>query len=140
MHNIPIDITKRFTFEASHRLENYKGKCNRYHGHSYVLEVTVRGVPNKQGLVMDFGELGKLVNEVIIEKCDHWNLNKTMPLVYSMRDNTTCENMLVAFWWALDHLILENYDGVVLQRLRLWETADNYAELTREMVYNDSQN
>lgn len=136
-HKIPVNITKKFKFESSHRLVNYKGKCNRYHGHSYVLEVTVEGIPNKQGLVMDFGELKKIVNELIIKKCDHWNLNKTMPLIYSMHENTTCENMIVAFWYTLDHYILENYEGIFLKKLKLWETDSSYAELTREMVYSE---
>ena len=72
-----IRLTKEFNFEASHALWNYDGKCKNLHGHSYILFVTVIGSPIKDsqnvknGMVMDFGDLKKLVNELIVDKFDH---------------------------------------------------------------------
>lgn len=72
-----IRITKEFRFEAAHVLHNYDGLCQFLHGHSYRLFVTVIGNPiedqdnPKYGMVMDFGDLKKMIKKEIIEKFDH---------------------------------------------------------------------
>ena len=72
-----IRLTKEFTFEAAHALEGYDGLCREIHGHSYRLFVTVKGTPcadesnPKFGMVMDFGELKRIVNEQILSRLDH---------------------------------------------------------------------
>lgn len=137
MHNIPVKLVKEgFSFEACHSLVEYEGACNRLHGHSYKMTVAVEGVPKNDGLVIDFKYLKNIVNEVIIDKVDHYNLNEVMPTEFSLQGNTTCENMIVAFWYALDHEITERFEGVKLSELKLWETENSFAVLTREMVYN----
>lgn len=135
--NIPVRLVKSgFKFESSHRLMNYKGACAKWHGHSYKMTVAVEGVPNPEsGLTADFKDLKAIVNETIINEVDHSNLNKTMTK-FSLDGNTTCENMIIAFWWALDHAISEAMPGVNLVELKLWETEDSHAILTRDMVYN----
>jgi 6-pyruvoyltetrahydropterin/6-carboxytetrahydropterin synthase len=138
-NNVPVRIAKAgFSFEACHSLaENYVGPCSRMHGHSYKLSVEVEGVPDPDtGMVMDFKVLKKMVNENIIDKVDHQNLNEIMPEQFSLPGNTTCEKMIVAFWWALDHDLMDM--GVKLVKLKLWETEDSHAGLTREMVYSAS--
>ena len=81
-----IRITKKFRFEAAHALYGYDGKCKNIHGHNYNLFVTVIGVPVsdnsnvKCGMVMDFGDLKKIVNSEVIEKFDHSVIfNKNSP-------------------------------------------------------------
>lgn len=72
-----IRITKIFTFETAHVLYNYDGKCKNMHGHSYKLFVTVKGNPindlenPKNGMVVDFGDIKKIVKEEIIDVWDH---------------------------------------------------------------------
>jgi 6-pyruvoyltetrahydropterin/6-carboxytetrahydropterin synthase len=72
-----IRITKQFTFETGHALYGYDGKCRNVHGHSYKLSVTVIGTPIedtsnvKYGMVIDFGDLKKIVNEEIVDIFDH---------------------------------------------------------------------
>ncbi|CAG0907961.1 unnamed protein product, partial [Cyprideis torosa] len=72
-----IRITKHFDFETAHALYGYDGKCKNIHGHSYHLHVTVIGTPiedpdhPKNGMVMDFGDLKKIVKEEIVVKFDH---------------------------------------------------------------------
>lgn len=136
---IPVRVVKDgFSFESSHRLaENYVGPCSNWHGHSYKMSIAVEGVPDEAtGMVIDFKQLKSVVNEVIIEHVDHKNLNNVMPKVFSLKGNTTCEKMVVAFWWALDHEISERFPGVKLAEIKLWETEHSHAILTREMVYN----
>ena len=72
-----IRITKQFTFETGHALYGYDGKCRNVHGHSYKLSVTVIGTPItdtsnvKLGMVIDFGDLKKIVKEEIVDPFDH---------------------------------------------------------------------
>ena len=72
-----IRITKQFSFETGHALYGYDGKCRNVHGHSYKLSVTVNGTPIndttnvKYGMVIDFGDLKKIVKEEIVYVFDH---------------------------------------------------------------------
>ena len=72
-----IRITKEFKFETGHALYGYDGLCKNVHGHSYKLSVTLLGTPItdpdhvKFGMVMDFGDLKKIVNETIVTPFDH---------------------------------------------------------------------
>ena len=61
----------------AHALEGYDGLCRHLHGHSYKLFVTVSGTPcddpqnPKYGMVMDFGDLKRIVNRLVVEPYDH---------------------------------------------------------------------
>ncbi|MBR4994978.1 MAG: 6-carboxytetrahydropterin synthase [Alistipes sp.] len=140
-----IRLTKEFTFEAAHFLEGYDGACREIHGHSYKLYVTIKGEPlndeynPKQGMVMDFGLLKRIVGEQIVSQFDHAfvvrrtdygeQLNNWLGDNYSnivMVDyQPTCENMLSDF---AERLLESLPDEVELYSLRLHETASSYAE------------
>ena len=74
-----VFVTRKAHFNAAHRLHNFKsddwnaqtfGKCNypNWHGHNYIIEVTVAGVPNKEnGYVIDLGKLKEIMEERILE-------------------------------------------------------------------------
>lgn len=72
-----IRITKDFRFETGHALYGYDGKCKNIHGHNFKLSVTVTGSPitdkshSKYGMVIDFSDLKKIINEEIINVYDH---------------------------------------------------------------------
>jgi 6-pyruvoyltetrahydropterin/6-carboxytetrahydropterin synthase len=72
-----IRVTKEFTFEMAHALLGYDGSCKYVHGHSYGLSVTVIGAPleedgnPKLGMVIDFGDLKKIVKETVVDIFDH---------------------------------------------------------------------
>jgi 6-pyruvoyltetrahydropterin/6-carboxytetrahydropterin synthase len=72
-----IRVTKQFTFEMAHALLGYDGSCKYVHGHSYGLSVTVIGEPTKEdgnpklGMVIDFGDLKKIVKETVVDVFDH---------------------------------------------------------------------
>jgi len=125
-----MEITKAFEIHASHRLNNSElsegenkelfGKCNNLpnHGHSFILEVTVYGnVDKRSGMVINFADLKKIVNEKIIEPLDHHFINEVEP--YS-RFITTCENMLACMW----QILKSELPG--LKRLKLYETSTSY--------------
>ena len=72
-----VRITKEFKFEAGHALFGHDGLCKNVHGHSYKLSVTLIGQPIedksnvKFGMVMDFSDLKKIVNELVVKPFDH---------------------------------------------------------------------
>lgn len=139
-----IRVTKEFPFEMSHVLWNYDGPCRNVHGHSYRLFVTVTGRPvedpesPKNGMVMDFTVLKKIVRDEIVSKFDHSVvLNKKydsarLETLTSMLGNAvlvdyqpTCENMVADFATRISARLPE---GVTLFSLKLYETATSYAE------------
>lgn len=140
-----IRITKHFDFESAHALYGYDGKCKNIHGHSYHLHVTVIGEPieddknPKNGMVMDFGDLKVIVLNEIVTKFDHAVvLNNNSPhreLAKTINDHAhkvvlvpyqpTSENMLIDFAERIQKHLPEN---VLLHSLKLYETANSYAE------------
>mgnify|MGYP003643368419 FL=1 len=80
-------LTKRVRFEASHVLPNHEGKCGRIHGHSWVVEVEVRGVRLHMegpvaGMIMDFSHIGGWLQSLVDEFLDHQHLNDTTGLTH----------------------------------------------------------
>ena len=140
-----IRITKHFDFETAHALYGYDGKCKNVHGHSYQLYVTVIGQPIndashvKNGMVLDFGDLKKIVNQEIVDIFDHATvLNKNSPhkeLAEKIRPHSpkvilvdyqpTSENMIVDFAKLIRAKLPES---VKLHSLKLYETQNSYAE------------
>lgn len=139
-----VRVTKEFRFEMAHALWNYDGLCKNIHGHSYILYVTIKGEPIsnindvKYGMVMDFGDLKKIVNESIVNKMDHSlvisehskheHLLQTEQMFdrrHILNYQPTCENMVIDFSERIIKLLPDN---IKLQSLRLFETATSYAE------------
>ncbi|MDI3534002.1 MAG: 6-pyruvoyltetrahydropterin/6-carboxytetrahydropterin synthase [Thermosediminibacterales bacterium] len=118
-----IEVTKVFTFDSAHNLEQYHGKCESLHGHTYKLEITVKGPVDDEGMVIDFLELKNIVDKKIINKVDHQYLNKVFPF------NTTCENIITWIWETLEKEFKDR--SCWLERVKLWETPTNYAVLSK---------
>jgi len=122
-------ITKKFRFEAAHHLPGHHGKCARPHGHSYRLEITIRGpikdAPGESdhGMVMDFGDLSQIVKNSVIESLDHQDLNVVTEF------HTTAENLA---HWIWDELIASGLSEALLYRIRLWETNSCFVEITQQ--------
>ena len=144
-----IRITKIFSFETAHILDGYDGKCKNVHGHSYKLFVTLKGVPiddihhEKNGMVMDFGDLKSIVNEEIVDVWDHAimlnalsphqilgkDLEKQGHKVIYCNYQPTCENMLYDIAKKIKSR-LPNH--VQLVYLKLHETENSYGEWLAE--------
>lgn len=140
-----IRLTKEFSFESAHSLEGYDGNCSEIHGHSYRLFVTVIGEPiadtssPKFGMVMDFGDLKRIVNKVVVDRLDHslvlkksannHELIATLQKYYSRIEHVdyqpTCENMVSHFATDIAAMLPV---GVELLSIKLHETATSYAE------------
>src|SRR6185295_4879994 len=93
-----VELSKQFTFEAAHSLPNVPAghKCARLHGHSFRVEVTVKGpVDPRTGWLMDFAEL-KALFKPLEEQLDHRHLNEIPGL-----ENSTSENIARWIWQRL---------------------------------------
>ncbi|UII77745.1 6-carboxytetrahydropterin synthase [Flagellimonas sp. HMM57] len=140
-----IRITKQFSFETGHALYGYDGKCRNVHGHSYKLSVTVIGTPItdtthvKLGMVVDFGDLKKIVKEEIVDKFDHATVfNKNTPHVELAKElserghnvilanyQPTSENMVIDFAEKIKNRLPED---IKLHAIKLQETETSFAE------------
>lgn len=127
-------LTRRYWFSASHRLhcdsmteeENRSvyGKCNNPHGHghNYALEVTVGGSVNpKTGMVCDLVELDQFVDEKIVQRFGHENLNT---LEQFQNVVPTTENLCVEIYG----IIAKGFHAAGLEKVRLEETMLNSFE------------
>ncbi len=130
-----VTITRQVHFNSAHRLHNptksqawnkkQYGLCTNphWHGHNYVLEVSLRGRPDPDtGYIMDLGELKRILHEAVVDKCDHRNLNDEVDFLRGIIPST--ENLVIAFWHEIEPRIPRGK----LHRVRLYETPRNYAE------------
>ena len=136
-----ITVTKHYGFEACHHLPHYDGACANLHGHSYKLDVTIGGRiitdkdNPKQGMILDFKDLKNIINEVVVEKYDHSNLNDFF-------ENPTAELMVKQI--AVD-IMSKLPQEVYLMSCKLWETSTSYAEwnvsldVLRDIITETSQ-
>jgi 6-pyruvoyltetrahydropterin/6-carboxytetrahydropterin synthase len=119
---VKTTITISATFAAAHRLPDHEGKCQRLHGHTYGLEVTVGGQPQQSGpaagMVMDFADLRQRVGELVVEPLDHQLLNDIFGFV------PTAEAVA---GWAFERL---RDAGLPVVRVRLAEGPNSYVEVT----------
>lgn len=135
-----VYVTRKTHFNAAHRLHNpdktdewneqVYGKCSHvnWHGHNYVLEVTVRGMPDPEtGYVIDLGVLKDILERKITDKCDHKNLNLDVDFLKGTIPST--ENLVIAFFRQIEGEIRQHAaDGAELYSVRLFETERNFAE------------
>jgi 6-pyruvoyltetrahydropterin/6-carboxytetrahydropterin synthase len=130
-----VTVTRRMTFNAAHRVHNPElsdaenlalfGKCNNpnWHGHNYVLEVSVEGeIDPRTGYVIDLGDVKRAVQELVIDRVDHRNLNLEVDFMRGV--NPTTENLVVAIWRVLEPRLRPRR----LSRLRLRETENHWVE------------
>ncbi|MEY5133999.1 MAG: hypothetical protein RLZZ198_2003 [Bacteroidota bacterium] len=132
-----VYITRRETFNAAHKLwqPNWSeeknnevfGRCanKNWHGHNFVLYVTVSGTPDPEsGFVMNLKDLSAIIKKEVTEKLDHKNLNLDVPFLDGIMTST--ENVIIAIWQILEPIIA-GY-GAALAKLKLVETENNFVE------------
>lgn len=140
-----IRITKQFTFETGHALYGYDGKCKNVHGHSYRLDVTVIGSPIsdpnhvKYGMVIDFGDLKRIVKKEIVDVFDHATVfNKNTPHIELAKElQVRGHNVLLVDYQPTSEMMVIDFAKTIqaqlpptikLHALKLQETATSYAE------------
>ena len=132
-----VYITRRERFNAAHKLWNPEwnddrnlktfGKCANpnWHGHNYELFVTVKGEPKPEtGFTIDLKFLSDLIEERVISKLDHRNLNLDVDFMKGIMTST--ENIARAVWEQLEEAI--KAEGCDLHSVKLYETENNFVE------------
>lgn len=139
-----LRLTRVFNFDMAHVLLNYHGKCKNIHGHTYKLEVTVKGVPcnddasPQKGMLIDFSDFKKLIEKEIISVWDHaLMIHKDTDLVLldALKNNyekiiivpfqPTTENMICELSCVIKKILPVDLQ---LFSLRLHETEKSFAE------------
>lgn len=141
-----LELSKEFTFEASHVLPKHPGKCSRLHGHSWVLTVYVKGEVNKEtGFVMDYADIKRLV-QPLVDQLDHRHLGTWVGPEHRWLITAeavdrwfvpglpktfypSSENLIV---WIADVLTGTTSDSLPWSKLQLNETCTSSCILTRE--------
>ena len=133
-----VAVTRRFTFSAAHRYtrpewsdaENraHFGQLASIHGHTYTLEVTVRGpVDARTGMVVDLQELKQLVGETVIARFDHAFVNDDPAFPPGVLP--TSENLVRVMW----DMLIAKLGAERLAGLRLWEDPTLYVDYRGEV-------
>lgn len=135
-----IYLTRIESFSAAHRLNSSKltaeknletyGKCNHpnYHGHNYKVEFTITGsVEESTGMLINISELKNIIQEKVLSVLDHKNLDLDVPF-FSKTPSTT-ENLAIFIWQQMESSLPS---GVVLYKIKVWETDNNIVEYTGE--------
>jgi 6-pyruvoyltetrahydropterin/6-carboxytetrahydropterin synthase len=101
-------VSREFTFDAAHNLPRYNGKCERLHGHTFRVKVTVKApLDNWSGMAFDFGDIKTAVNQRVVDILDHSYVNEIVP-------NPSAECIAI---WAWEQLA-----DLPLHEIKVWET------------------
>jgi 6-pyruvoyltetrahydropterin/6-carboxytetrahydropterin synthase len=116
-------VSKEFKFDAAHNIVDYHGKCEKLHGHTYRLRITLRGEPGTDGMILDFADLKRIVKNRVVNILDHSYLNDILP-------QSTTENTAGWIWDQLEEKLKgPNYS---LYEIVLWETETSFVTLRGE--------
>lgn len=125
-------VVKEFTFDAAHQLVGHCGKCSRIHGHTYRLRVAVEGPVKTEdgsdkGMVIDFGDLKKIVQERVINLLDHKFIACGDEPIIQLFDEDCVEGIVRdSYGVAYESRDVFGEDGVIIIGKRT--TAENIAE------------
>lgn len=134
-----VKVSRKGHFNAAHRLHNPNwsdeknrevfGNCNNvnYHGHNYVIYAHVIGpIDEESGYVIDLGELKEIMNEEVLTRYDHKNLNLDCEDFKHL--NPTAENIVVTIWQRMRKRLKPSLDLTIT----LYETERNFVEYSGE--------
>ena len=146
-----MQITRRLEFDAGHRIPNHNSQCRHLHGHRYAIEITLSGEVvttegvSEQGMVMDFSDVKRIAKEQVVDAWDHafivYRNDKTvLDFLGTLLGHKTvvldvvptAENLARVAFDLLDGAYQDTYGNHLrLERVRLYETPNNWADHTR---------
>lgn len=151
-------ITRRLEFDAGHRIPSHRSQCRHLHGHRYAIEITLSGdiITDAgvagQGMVMDYSEVKRIANRSLVDKWDHAFLAYSedvalLQFLQSLEDHKTvvldvpptAENLALIAFRILDAAYQDSYGNHLrLERVRLFETPNCWADATRQQTRDNS--
>ena len=146
-----MQITRRLEFDAGHRIPNHNSQCKHLHGHRYAIEITLSGDVittegvSEQGMVMDFSDVKRIAMEHVVDAWDHaflvyrrdkavLDFLNTLPghKTVVLDVIPTAENLAKVAFDLLQPAYRDIYGNHLrLERVRLYETPNNWADHTR---------
>lgn len=144
-------ITRRLEFDAGHRIPHHTSQCRHLHGHRYAIEITLSGEIIRsegaadEGMVMDFSAVKAIAKSVLVDRWDHAFLvhrddRAVVEFLASLPGHKTvvlpviptAENLAAEAFRMLDAAYRDTYGNQLrLQRVRLYETPNNWADAVR---------
>jgi 6-pyruvoyltetrahydropterin/6-carboxytetrahydropterin synthase len=144
-------ITRRLEFDAGHRIPNHASQCRHLHGHRYAIEITLSGEiictegAADQGMVMDFSDVKSIATAMLVSHWDHAFLvyqgdRAVVEFLATLPEHKTvvlpvvptAENLAAEAFRILDAAYRDTYGNqLLLQRVRLYETPNNWADAVR---------
>jgi 6-pyruvoyltetrahydropterin/6-carboxytetrahydropterin synthase len=146
-----MQITRRLEFDAGHRIPNHNSQCKHLHGHRYTIEITLSGDVitkegvSEQGMVMDFSDVKRIAKDRVVDMWDHaflvyrgdkvvLDFLNTLPghKTVVLEVIPTAENLAKVAFDLLVSAYRDTYGNhLQLERVRLYETPNNWADHTR---------
>ena len=117
-----VTISKSMSFAAAHQLPHHLGKCENWHGHEWVIEISIRKrIDPATMMVMDFKDLKTVMKTYIIDVLDHNTVNDIIAI-------PTAENILI---WCWEELMFKGHLKGIKQ-IKIWESPDSFASVDTE--------
>jgi 6-pyruvoyltetrahydropterin/6-carboxytetrahydropterin synthase len=152
-----MQITRRLEFDAGHRIPNHNSQCKHLHGHRYAIEITLSGDiitrhgVSEEGMVMDFSDVKRIAKEQVVDVWDHAFLvyrddRPVMDFLATLPGHKTvvvdviptAENLAQIAFSLLNVAYRDTYGNHLrLERVRLFETPNNWADSVRRETYQD---
>ncbi|HWV56791.1 MAG TPA: 6-carboxytetrahydropterin synthase QueD [Longimicrobiales bacterium] len=118
-------------YDSAHFLRHYRGKCERLHGHRYVVEIALATeTVGEDGLAYDFVELKRHLRE-LTERLDHENLNELPPFTDI---EPSAENQARYFYDEVKRRLPEGMRDSLLYA-RVWETPTQWAQYSERQLF-----
>lgn len=134
-----MKITKRFEISYSHTLPNHPGKCSNLHGHNAIVDITlavnegnfITNNQDRNGMVMDFGEIKNYLEDNIKKEFDHTNLNDKM---FFKSNPPTAENLCFVLLRRLSNILHSlGLSHIQVASVTIWEDRDSCATLENDL-------
>jgi 6-pyruvoyltetrahydropterin/6-carboxytetrahydropterin synthase len=124
-------VTVQAHYDSAHYLRNYKGKCERLHGHRYVVELALAAEElDRSGLAFDFVDIKKYLRE-LADHLDHNNLNDLPPFDTV---EPSAENQAKYFWDEMKQRLPPAMGDAVVY-VKVWETPTQWALYTERKLF-----
>lgn len=132
-----VTMTRRIEFDAGHRVTQHGGKCKNLHGHRYVVDITIEGAVQQDGMILDFGAVKAWVGDWVDQHLDHGVLLHAVNdaaliefaraqgwKVYEMDVEPTAENIAKVILWQASQLLPDHK----VVGVRVYETPNCWAD------------
>ena len=130
-----LELTKIFRFDMAHRLSFHRGKCRNLHGHSYKLEVTLSGIADENGMILDFNDMQDIILQHAVDILDHATVIYEGDALLMQSFPKELKHVIFPYEVTAENLCKWIFDrlkgaGLTLKQVVIWETPNSKAIYT----------